>query len=65
VVYATDAIAERRVRVVASFPADSHTPIVYPIALTATASPAAGAFADFLGSDAARRVFARRGFETP
>jgi molybdate transport system substrate-binding protein len=65
VVYATDALAEGRVRVVATFPADSHTPIVYPIALTATAVPAAMAFVEYLGSPGARAVFIRHGFALP
>ncbi|HYM04515.1 MAG TPA: molybdate ABC transporter substrate-binding protein, partial [Stellaceae bacterium] len=33
IVYATDAIATKDVRIVARFPEDSHPPIVYPIAL--------------------------------
>ena len=35
IVYATDADAEPKVTVVGTFPADSHPPIVYPVALTA------------------------------
>ncbi len=35
IVYATDAAAEPRVKVVGSFPADSHPPIIYPLAVTA------------------------------
>ncbi|HEV3182058.1 MAG TPA: molybdate ABC transporter substrate-binding protein [Steroidobacteraceae bacterium] len=37
IVYRTDAQAEKRVRVVAVFPPDSHPPITYPLALTAAA----------------------------
>ena len=37
VVYRTDAISDANVRIVATFPADSHPPIVYPAALTAKA----------------------------
>jgi molybdate transport system substrate-binding protein len=63
-VYATDAAAESKVRVVAVFPDGLHAPIVYPAALTATA-PASGAAAEFLSllsSPAARKVFEKHGF---
>ena len=63
VVYRTDALAEKRVRVVDTFPADSHPPIVYPMALTAGAAPEAASFEAFLESNAAREIFARYGFE--
>lgn len=63
IVYATDAAAEPGVRVVATFPADSHPPIVYPFALTAgTKNPAAPKFLSFLRSDAARKIFEKKGF---
>lgn len=38
IVYLTDALAEPRVRIVARFPAESHSAILYPVALTNTAS---------------------------
>src|SRR5437868_1039297 len=41
IVYATDARAEPKVRVVDVFPASSHTPIVYPVAVVKGASSAA------------------------
>lgn len=63
IVYATDAAAESAVRIVDDFPADSHPPILYPVALTATSeNPDAAAFLDFLKSDAARPAFERQGF---
>ncbi|HEV2286366.1 MAG TPA: molybdate ABC transporter substrate-binding protein [Steroidobacteraceae bacterium] len=65
IVYRTDALAEKRVRVVAVFPADSHAPIVYPVALTSGAGAEAAAFEDFLESAAAREIFTRYGFELP
>src|SRR5262249_51453813 len=37
IVYETDAKVEPNVKIVGAFPADSHPPIVYPVALTATA----------------------------
>jgi molybdate transport system substrate-binding protein len=63
VVYRTDALADKRVRIVDTFPADSHEPIIYPLALTAHAGVAAARFASFLESPAARQIFARYGFE--
>lgn len=62
IVYVTDAKASAKVAVAGLFPASSHPPIVYPVAQIAPASPAARAFESFLGSMAARAVFARHGF---
>ncbi len=63
IVYRTDAQAESRVRVVGIFPEDTHPPIIYPVALTAGASPLAARYAAFLGSsEAAQPIFARYGF---
>jgi molybdate transport system substrate-binding protein len=62
IVYASDAIAEPGVSVIGTFPADSHTPIVYPGALTQTAGEEAGAFLDHLSSPEAREVFKANGF---
>jgi molybdate transport system substrate-binding protein len=63
IVYATDAAADKGVRIVAAFPEDSHPPIVYPAALLASSdNPAAAAFLDFLKSDRARPFFERQGF---
>jgi molybdate transport system substrate-binding protein len=65
IVYATDAAAEPAVKIVATFPASSHKPIVYPAALTAaSANPAAAKFFTFLRSSAARAIFERQGFKT-
>jgi molybdate transport system substrate-binding protein len=51
------------VRIVGVFPAGSHPPIVYPIALTAGSSnPDARRVLDFLESPAARPAFERQGF---
>jgi molybdate transport system substrate-binding protein len=62
IVYQTDARAEGRVRVIDVFPADSHPPITYPLALTAGAGADAARYAAFLTSAAARDVFVGRGF---
>jgi molybdate transport system substrate-binding protein len=63
IVYATDANAESAVKVVGTFPEDSHAPIIYPAAVTAgTASADAGAFMDFLRTNAAAALFEKHGF---
>lgn len=64
VVYATDAAAEPKVSVAATFPEASHPPITYPVGLVAggPASEDAKAFLDYLGSDAAKAVFEAQGF---
>lgn len=63
VVYATDAAAEPKVKVVATFPADSLPPIVYPVALLASSTnPDAGDFLTYLESDAAKPAFIKQGF---
>lgn len=63
IVYSTDAAAEPNVKIVATFPADSHPPIIYPAALTTDTSNAdAKAFLDFLRSAKARSSFEKQGF---
>jgi molybdate transport system substrate-binding protein len=64
IVYETDANVEKRVRVVDFFPADSHPPIVYPVAATASAHPAARQFVEFLQSASAQDIFKKYGFQT-
>ncbi|BBE35448.1 molybdate ABC transporter substrate-binding protein [Sphingosinicella microcystinivorans] len=66
IVYATDAAASSKVRVVGVFPASSHPPIRYPAARLKTAKAKdASAFLAFLGSRQARAIFARHGFSAP
>jgi molybdate transport system substrate-binding protein len=63
IVYATDARAEKAVRVVGIFPASSHAPISYPVArLTASTNRDAEAFRRFLISAEGKAVFKRFGF---
>lgn len=63
IVYATDAAADDNVTVVGTFPADSHAPIIYPVALlTGAADGADRAFFDALSSDAGDATFATQGF---
>ncbi|WP_241685824.1 molybdate ABC transporter substrate-binding protein [Luteimonas sp. YGD11-2] len=66
VVYASDALAEPAVRVVATFPARSHPPIVYPAARIASSDhPQAAAFVDWLQTPPAQAIFRTRGFTAP
>ena len=63
IVYRTDAAADPGVKGVGVFPEDSHPPIIYPVALTASAAnPDAAAFLAYISSAAARPLFAARGF---
>jgi molybdate transport system substrate-binding protein len=62
IVYATDAKVEPAVKIIATFPNDSHEPLVYPVAATRTAKPAAAQYLSFLRSTAARAIFERYGF---
>ena len=64
IVYATDARSSTRVDAVATFPAASHRPIVYPAALLRGAAPEGRAFFGYLSeSTEARAVFERLGFQ--
>jgi molybdate transport system substrate-binding protein len=62
IVYSTDAKVEPGVKIVGTFPADSHPPIVYPVAATTTARPEAAGYLDFLRSSAAKATFEKYGF---
>lgn len=63
IVYATDARAEPRVKVVGVFPESSHPPIIYPGAVTARSrNSGAAAFLGFLQGTQAGAIFKRYGF---
>jgi molybdate transport system substrate-binding protein len=62
IVYETDAKVEPGVKIVGTFPAESHPPIVYPFAATAAGKPEAARYLAFLRSAAAKNVFERYGF---
>ena len=64
IVYQTDALADSGVRIVDTFPADTHPPITYPAALIAgsKSSAAAAVFLQFLRSPAATANWERFGF---
>lgn len=63
IVYATDANAEPGVKVLDTFPATSHDPIIYPAALIRPADhESAAALLAFLASEAAATHFRAQGF---
>ena len=62
IVYSTDAKVEPGVKIVGTFPADSHPAIIYPVAATSTAKPEAASYLDFLRSSAAKATLEKYGF---
>lgn len=64
IVYATDAQIEKKVKVLDTFPASSHPPILYPMALTSRAKDNAGAqkLEKCLSGKAAAATFKKYGF---
>jgi molybdate transport system substrate-binding protein len=64
IVYRTDALLDKRVRIVDVFPDNSHTPIAYPVALCLSNRIEATQFVDYLGAPAARATFTKYGFVT-
>lgn len=64
VVYQTDAASEPGVKIIATFPADSHPPILYPAArIAASLNGDAGPLLAFLQSETARAAFEKQGFD--
>ena len=64
IVYTTDAKIEPGVRVVDTFPGDTHLPITYPVAVTRGAREGAARFVAFLRGPAAQGKFSEFGFVT-
>ena len=62
IVYETDSKVDPGVHIVAAFPENSHPPIIYPIALTRTAAPAAGDFLGYLSGPESKAIFEKAGF---
>lgn len=63
IVYETDAMAEKGVKVVDTFGEESHKPIVYPAApVAASKSAATRGFVDFLRGPEAIEIFKKAGF---
>lgn len=65
IVYGSDAIASDKVKVVGVFPAASHKPVEYPMAIVKDhENPTVTAFYDYLKSPAAAVIFEKYGFTT-
>jgi len=63
IVYRTDDAAEPKVKIVGTFPDDSHPPIVYPAAALANSkNPHAEALLRYLAGPEARAIFEKDGF---
>jgi molybdate transport system substrate-binding protein len=63
IVYGSDAMAEPKVEVLATFPASTHAKIIYPAAVIAASKNAdAQSFLDFLTSKEAQLIFKADGF---
>jgi molybdate transport system substrate-binding protein len=62
IVYATDALIDKKVRVVDTFPAATHLPIIYPAALTIGAKADAAKFLSYIRGPAGSVAFQRYGF---
>jgi molybdate transport system substrate-binding protein len=65
IVYSTDATLEQKVRVVDTFPADTHEPITYPAAATSNAQAVARAYLEYLGTEDAAAIWRKFGFVKP
>ena len=63
IVYSTDAKVEPGVKIVGTFPADSHPAIIYPVAAAMTAKPEATGYLAFLRTSAAKTIFEKYGFK--
>jgi molybdate transport system substrate-binding protein len=62
IVYATDALIDKKVRVVDAFPVGSHMPIIYPVALTMGAKSDAARFLAYIRGPAGDVAFRHYGF---
>jgi molybdate transport system substrate-binding protein len=62
IVYLTDALVDKKVRVVDEFPANTHKAIIYPVALTPMAKEDAAKFLSFIRGPAGNVAFQRYGF---
>jgi molybdate transport system substrate-binding protein len=62
IVYSSDAKIEPGVKIVGTFPATSHPPIIYPVAATSTAHKGTDDYLAFLRSSEAKAIFEKYGF---
>ncbi len=63
IVYKTDAAVDPNVKVIGTFPDDSHPPIIYPVAILKDSKNAKAAdFLNYLSGPEAKAVFEKNGF---
>ena len=63
IVYQTDAVADKGVKIVGTFPDNTHPPIIYPIAVVAASTNrGAPGYVAFLKSPTAGPIFEKQGF---
>ncbi|MBL8251424.1 MAG: molybdate ABC transporter substrate-binding protein [Candidatus Competibacter sp.] len=62
IIYETDAKMSDKVETLGVFPADTHAPVLYPVALVQGGNLTAHGFLDFLRAPEAAAVFRRHGF---
>lgn len=63
-VYESDAVVTKKVRVISVFPADSHPEVIYPVAaVTDGQVEDAKTFIEFLGTPESKAIFKKYGFE--
>jgi molybdate transport system substrate-binding protein len=62
VVYETDAKVDPGVKVIGTFPEDSHEPVTYPVAVTVNAKPEASGYTSFLRTTTTKTIFVKYGF---
>ncbi|WP_407149164.1 molybdate ABC transporter substrate-binding protein [Bradyrhizobium sp. ORS 86] len=63
IVYSTDAKVEPGVKIVGTFPADTHPAIIYPVAATTNAKAETSDYLAFLRSSAAKAILGKYGFK--
>ncbi|PKF49019.1 molybdate ABC transporter substrate-binding protein [Enterovibrio nigricans] len=65
IVYYSDAVASSNVILAATFPENSHAPIVFPKAMTTQAKSGTEAFYRYLDSEESHRILVKNGFILP
>ena len=63
IVYETDALVDKNVRIVDTFPANSHSPIIYPLALPIRSKADAAKFVAYVRGPAGDAAFVHYGFK--
>lgn len=63
IVYSTDAKVEPGVKILGTFPENSHPAIIYPVAATTTAKPETNDYLAFLRTSAAKTILEKCGFK--